>query len=394
MRVAHVTDVYLPRLGGIEMQVNDLANRQRATGVDAEVLTATPPKWSGGAGQPDPAWVRRIGPRSASQGTRVLSAAMSAHRVIPRGGYDVVHVHASVWSPFATAAAIAAFRAGLPTVITMHSLWAGLGPLPRIADTTMRLRTWPVVWSAVSEKAAAPLRRAMGGAAPVALLPNGVDAQAWQVDPLPGDPNVVTVTSVMRLAARKRPVPLLQMMRQVRALVPTHVALRLVVVGDGPQRPTLTRYLDQHGMASWATLPGRLTRTEIRRVFARSDVYVAPAELESFGIAALEARSAGLPVVASSRGGVDEFITHGREGLLAATDDEMVEALVTLVSDPMLRGAMTAHNREVAPLVSWAAVLDRADQLYAEAADRCGAARTGNGPVDVGGWSSGAGASL
>jgi glycosyltransferase involved in cell wall biosynthesis len=122
-------------------------------------------------------------------------------------------------------------------------------------------------------------------------------------------------------------------------------------------------------MADWVVLPGRLDRSEIRRIFAASDVYVAPAELESFGIAALEARSAGLPVVASSRGGVDEFVTPGLEGLLAANDAEMVDALVTMIADPALRDAINRHNREVPPLVTWDAVLSRAQDLYELATD-------------------------
>ena len=42
MRIAHVTDCYLPRLGGIEMQVRDLATRQQQAGEDVEIITATP----------------------------------------------------------------------------------------------------------------------------------------------------------------------------------------------------------------------------------------------------------------------------------------------------------------------------------------------------------------
>jgi glycosyltransferase involved in cell wall biosynthesis len=373
MRIAHVTDVYLPRLGGIEMQVHDLATRQRHAGLDVDVLTTTPPAgFFDTSAPPDPDWVRRVGPASLGFTGRSMSSTLSAHQLMKGDPYDVVHVHASVWSPFATAAAIATSRAGLPTVITMHSLWAGLGPLPRLADLSMRLRSWPVVWSAVSEKAAQPLRRAMGNRVPVAVFPNGIDARVWQVEPSPREPDIVTVTSVMRLISRKRPLPLLRMMRHVRALVPPDVKIRLVLVGDGPQRAAVTRYLDLHGMADWVTLSGRLDRAEIRRIFAASDVYVAPAELESFGIAALEARSAGLPVVASSRGGVDEFVDPGREGLLAADDAEMVNALVTMIADSTLRETVSAHNREVPPMVTWDAVLDRAQQFYAQAAAQRG----------------------
>lgn len=351
------------------MQVHDLATRQRDAGLAAHVVTPTSAAMPGMQAPPDPDWVHRVGPDLTRQLNRTLSAAASAHRLMSPESFDVVHIHASVLSPFATAAAFAAIRARLPTVITMHSLWSGLGPLPKIADTSMRLHTWPVVWSSVSEKAAAPIRRALGDDSSVAVLPNGIDAAEWLVEPSLRNTGTVTVVSVMRFAWRKRPLPLLRIMRQVRSRVPSSIDVRLMLVGDGPLLPALQRYIRRHSMAEWVTLCGRLDRKEIRDIFASSDIYVAPAQLESFGIAALEARSAGLPVIASSRGGVDEFVTQGREGLLTVDDQNMADALAAMITTPGLRDAISAHNRAVVPSVGWPEVLYRASELYEQAAD-------------------------
>jgi glycosyltransferase involved in cell wall biosynthesis len=171
----------------------------------------------------------------------------------------------------------------------------------------------------------------------------------------------------MRLAARKRPLQLLRMLREVRDQVSADIGIRAVIIGEGPERRTLQRYVARHGMAGWVSLPGRLERGDIRTVFAQSDLYVAPARLESFGIAALEARCAGLPVVATARGGVGEFVTHGREGLLAGDDGDMVRELAALIGSRSLRAAITRHNRTVPSPLSWAETQNRADQLYDEA---------------------------
>jgi glycosyltransferase involved in cell wall biosynthesis len=364
MRIAHVTDCYLPRLGGIEMQVHDLAVRQRLAGHDVEVITATQPD----DGAADPAWVRRVRSAVGNPAVRAVIAASKAPQTLSaRRPFDVVHVHASIWSPLSTVTAIAATRHGIPTVLTVHSLWSGLGPLPRVADTTMRLRTWPMAWSAVSEVAAVPLRQMLGPDVPVSVLPNGIDPEAWRVNPTPRDNDDVTVASVMRLAARKRPLQLLRMLREVRDQVSADIGIRAVIIGEGPERRTLQRYVARHGMAGWVSLPGRLERGDIRTVFAQSDLYVAPARLESFGIAALEARCAGLPVVATARGGVGEFVTHGREGLLAGDDGDMVRELAALIGSRSLRAAITRHNRTVPSPLSWAETQNRADQLYDEA---------------------------
>jgi hypothetical protein len=101
----------------------------------------------------------------------------------------------------------------------------------------------------------------------------------------------------MRLAPRKRPRALLAALREVRRRVPASVPLRAVVAGEGPERGALERYRLQHDL-DWVSLPGRLDAAALRELYTAADVYVAPAVLEAFGIAALEARAAGLPVVA------------------------------------------------------------------------------------------------
>ena len=61
----------------------------------------------------------------------------------------------------------------------------------------------------------------------------------------------------------------------------------------------------------WVSLPGRVSREELRRLHWDSDLYLSTARLEAFGIAALEARTAGLPVVARRGTGADDFVEDG-----------------------------------------------------------------------------------
>ncbi|MGZ4582527.1 MAG: glycosyltransferase family 4 protein, partial [Nocardioidaceae bacterium] len=305
---------------------------------------------------------------SARFPTTVHPAALRrGRRLLTTDNYDVVHVHAGLISPFAFAAASAASSRGLPTVLTVHSLAAYLEPGFRLLDAVTRWSSWPVAWTAVSEIAAEPLRRILRGRGEVLVLPNGVDASRWQVQRAPKPPDDVLIVAVMRLAPRKRPLHLLRMLRQVRTRVPETTRLRAVIVGEGPERPSLERYLGRHHMTDWVSLPGRFTRDEIRALFARADLSVAPATLESFGIAALEARCAGLPVVARRDVGISEFITDGREGVLVEDDVTMVEAISKLSADPTSREALAEHNRLTPPSVTWRDVLQRADQAYAVA---------------------------
>jgi glycosyltransferase involved in cell wall biosynthesis len=359
MRILHVTDCYLPRLGGIESHVADLVAQQRSEGHDAGVLTSTPT----GAAATDPDWVTRV----SSPRVSLTGAGGASRQVLDAlAGADVVHAHVSVVSPFAFGIARRAASRDLPTLVTVHSLWSHLGLLPALGAAVTGLADWPVQWSAVSEAAAAPVRRALGTGAEVLVLPNAVDPARWRVarrEPA-GPP---TIFSVMRFTRTKRPLALARMLREVRAQLPAGAPLRAVLIGDGPQRPPVERYLGRHAMRDWVELPGRLSRAEIRAAYADAGLYVAPADRESFGIAALEARCAGLPVVASSHGGVGSFITPGVHGWLADDDAAMVRAMVRLLTDRDGTAAIEAHNRVAPHDLDWPAASARALDAYARA---------------------------
>jgi len=369
VRIAHVSDCYLPRLGGIETQVHGLARRQRLAGHDAHVITATPlarhdrTRDDVVEGVP----VHRVTadlpyelPLHPRPGREVL-------RVVETGGFDVVHLHVGVLAQFAQGAAQALVRARVPLVVTVHSLWGPATGFFRLADVLVRWGDWPAVLTAVSEAAARPVRAAVRGRVEVGVIPNGIEPGDWRIEPAPRQPGVVLVAAAMRLAPRKRPLPLLEALREVRVGLPPQLSLRAVVAGEGPQRRAMERYRDRHGLG-WVELPGRLGSAELRDLYARADVFAAPAVLEAFGIATLEARAAGLPVVARSGTGVEEFVTDGVEGLLASSDGTFAAALHRLVADPVLRARIAAHNRRVPPGVGWDEVVGRTLDAYGRAA--------------------------
>jgi glycosyltransferase involved in cell wall biosynthesis len=143
------------------------------------------------------------------------------------------------------------------------------------------------------------------------------------------------------------------------------VPVTLTLVGDGPLRPRLERAVSRAGLADRVRLTGRVARDGVAALLAEADLYVAPAVLESFGLAALEARSVGLPVVGRSDSGMTDFVRSGVEGLLAPTDQGMVSCLRRLVEDGSLRHSMSEHNRSVPPAMTWDSTLRAHDATYA-----------------------------
>ena len=119
------------------------------------------------------------------------------------------------------------------------------------------------------------------------------------------------------------------------------------------------------------TLLGRLTRPDLRRLYLDSDVFVQPSIKESFGLAALEARATGLPVLARAQTGLTEFIADDVNGMLADDDDLLARDMARIATDDGLRERITRHNTDVPPVQVWPEVL----RLVAETYDVAIAAR-------------------
>ena len=118
---------------------------------------------------------------------------------------------------------------------------------------------------------------------------------------------------------------------------------------------------------------GRVERTELAQAFTHADIYLQTSPAESFGISTLEARSAGLAIVALRSSGVRDFITDGVDGLLADDDAGLGRKLATLLGDDELLERIKTHNYENAPLSEWGTVVQMHVDTYRRAIDLAGA---------------------
>jgi glycosyltransferase involved in cell wall biosynthesis len=116
--------------------------------------------------------------------------------------------------------------------------------------------------------------------------------------------------------------------------------LRVEVAGDGPERPRLETIDPRATFLGW--------QPRLDDLLVRWDLFALPSREEAFGIAALEAMAAGLPVVASRVGGLPELIDDGLTGLLVPPEDPpaLAAALAGLAADPALRARMGQAARE------------------------------------------------
>ena len=182
----------------------------------------------------------------------------------------------------------------------------------------------------------------------VVVIPNALDTSAmagatardwraeagWPVD-------AVVLGFAGRLAHNKGADVLLDAVAQ---LCRQGVAVRLVLVGDGEERGSLQAQSRQLGLAAITHFAGRLPRDAMYGAIKGFDVAVVPSREEGFGLSALEAMAAGVPVVASRVDALQEVVVDGATGLLCRADDpaSLAEALARLMGDGALRQRMGA----------------------------------------------------
>ncbi len=145
-----------------------------------------------------------------------------------------------------------------------------------------------------------------------------------------------------------RPVKRLTDCVEIFARVQPQVASRLVLVGDGPDAGAAQALAEARGIAKDVIFVGKQPR--IVDYLSCADVLLLPSLTESFGLAALEAMSCEVPVVASDVGGLPEVVDDGVNGFLRPVGDVegMAEAVTRILTDDALRTELSANARRTA----------------------------------------------
>lgn len=182
---------------------------------------------------------------------------------------------------------------------------------------------------------------------PIEVIPNFVDLQRFHVENRPELRQQITpegqrlLIHVSNFRKVKRVQDVYEMFRLLRQRLP----VRLLFVGDGPERSPLERSIYQHGLEKEVVFLGK--QEVIEQILPVADAFVMPSETESFGLAALEAMACGLPVLATDAGGIPEVVEHGISGLLSPVGDVQTLAANAfyLLSDPARHAAFAQAAR-------------------------------------------------
>ncbi len=274
-----------------------------------------------------------------------LALASRMAEVAERQNLDLLHVHYAI--PHSIAAMLAqqmmAARRRLPFVTTLHGTDITLVGADRsyFPITKFSIEQSDGVTS-VSDYLKRRTEEVFGVANEIRVVTNFVNCDIYRPDrercpAIPGVPDGAKVLiHLSNFRPVKRVLDCVRILERVRREVDAH----LVLVGDGPECGPAERLVQELGLVPHVTFLGK--QNHVERIIPRADVLLLPSELESFGLAALEAMACGVPPVATNVGGVPELITHGEDGYLEAVGDVEAQAarVVALLSDAALHARM------------------------------------------------------
>jgi glycosyltransferase involved in cell wall biosynthesis len=254
-----------------------------------------------------------------------LSAHICLWRELRRLQTDLIHFH--LWSRRTLWITRAAFRG--PILLHLHS---------HVRETD---RAEPVLIATRGADAVVATSQAVARRAdrPCLVVHPGV--------PPPGAPctrsgSGLTIGCAGRLSPMKGMIHLVRAAALLRDPLPE---ARIEIAGEGPERPFLESEIRRLGLEGNARLLG--WQPDLYPVIGAWDIYVQPSVLEPFGMAAVQAMHAGLPVVGTRGGGLEEIILDDTTGILVEAENPqaIAAAVLRLAKDPALRNTMGERGR-------------------------------------------------
>lgn len=296
------------------------------------------------------------------------------------GQADVIHAHWAI--PTGPAAVVAARKLGIPSVITMHGGDVYVNP-EQGYDFPTRWYVRPALrWTlrhagaltAITEDCRQHALRAGAPDNRIRLVFNGTDLRRFS----PGDNGGASapqfgphmIFACRQLFPRKGIRFLLEAAAQLKPRFPD---LKVVLAGDGFERPQLARLASDLGIGPDVTFLGWVPNVDLPPYYRAAAVSVIPSLEEGFGIPAAEAMGCEVAVVASDAGGLPEVVEHGVTGLVVPRGDSgaLAGAIGSLLENPDRRRAMGQAGRARAlRLFDWDRSAEQFEQLYREVGAR------------------------
>ncbi len=370
VRILVVAESFLPHMNGVTNSVLRIVDHHTASGDDVAIIA---PHWPHAdtslrtaSGRRVP--VRRIPsvPLAGYPDVRIATtSATSLRRRIGEFEPDVIHLASP--TVLGGRAVVAAQKLGVPTVAVYQTDIPGY--TARYGMPFLESASWQLLRDVHNRST---LTLAPSTATRDQLVEHGIErVHLWRrgVDTSLFSPSLRSERLRSKLARPRERIVLyvgrLAPEKQVEDLKVVHdmPGVRLVIVGEGPERDSLRRHMPR------ARFAGFRSGTDLATYLASADLFIHPGELETFGQTIQEAMASGLPVIAPRSGGPVDLVTPSRTGWLYTPGmlDEMREAATDLLFDDAKRAAFGAAALESVRKRTWPVLSEQLRGYYQQA---------------------------
>ena len=372
MRIAVITEVFLPKIDGVVTRVTRHLEQLAQLGHEVLIFATgdAPDEYAGFE-------VVRVPSLSLPVYPEVKFGVLTPQvpRRLAQFQPDVLHLVNPIWT--AGWASYIAQAQGVPMVASFHTdvpeycLKLGIPWVKPIAEWGLRTFHGKAKYNLVTS---GPMmdKAAHYGIENVELWPKAVDTASFAPEKASremrgmlsnGNPDDPLAIFVGRVSAEKSVERCLPIMENLRERIPN---ARLAVVGEGPQYKEVQRTFKR----DWITLTGYLSGADLHAAYASGDVLLFPSTTETLGFAALEAFASGVPVVAANAGGLPFVVADGETGFLvdpALPDSAWADKLELLLIDAHLHSSMSSAARAEALKWNWRSSTEAVVEVYRKA---------------------------
>ena len=290
--------------------------------------------------------------------------------VILNHDLDLLHVHYAI--PHASAAYMAqqiVQKKGrkIPFITTLHGTDITLVGKNKMYEPVVAFSiNESDAITAVSQNLRDETYRSFAIEKEIEVIYNFVDVKRFDKKPIDAFRKVIAPNNekILVHASNFRKVKRVNEVIKIFAEVQQQVPSKLLLVGDGPERPVMESLVKTLGVQDDVRFLGK--QEQIEEIYAVSDLFLLPSEYESFGLAALEAMAAKVPVISTNAGGLPEINIHGTTGFLANVGDvkTMTEQAIALLSNESLLATFKENAYQHAQQYDISNIVPNYEKLY------------------------------
>ncbi len=370
-RVLIFSLAYFPLVGGAEIAAKEITDRlgspiHSSVGVDFDLITLRFDKNHLSKEVMDGVNVFRV---DASKLFFPIKSAFLARKLHRQNNYQIT------WSIMAAYAGFGAlfFKILYPRVPLLLTLQEGDSE----SHILKRVGVFYPLWRLIFKKAdyiqaisnyLADFARRHGAVCPIEVVPNGVSLAAYKSYKTNRSNRIYTIITTSRLVYKNGVDILIRAVAELkRKTSDVHLDIRclkvkLLILGDGPDRKSLERLSVELGVADVVKFIGHVDPELIPQYLSEADLFVRPSRSEGLGNSFLEAMAAGLPVIGTSVGGIPDFLINNINGLFCKVDDpnDLAAKIVRILGDPRLSRKLSENGRKtVEENYSWETVASK-----------------------------------